>query len=50
MLGITRARMSQVMDLLLLSLEAQERIVLGELQPSKAEVRSFLRQATGPRR
>lgn len=42
-LGITRARMSQVMDLLMLPIETQEGILLGSLRPSKDDIRAALR-------
>ena len=41
-LGITRARMSQVMDLRLLPVEVQDGVLLGELRPTKEEIRRGL--------
>ena len=40
-LGITRARMTQVMSLRWLPVEMQEGILLGELRPTQKELREF---------
>ena len=39
-LGISRARMTQVMDLMLLPVQTQDAILLGQLHPSRKLVRS----------
>ncbi len=44
-LGLTRARLTQVMNLLLLAPEVQERILLGELDTSERDLRPVSQQA-----
>ena len=43
MLGVSRARMAQVMNLLVLSPEIQEEILLGTLQVSERRLREVVR-------
>jgi hypothetical protein len=44
-LGVTRARLSQVMSLLLLAPQVQERIAIGELTTSERELRRISAEA-----
>jgi hypothetical protein len=44
-LGVTRARMTQVMNLLLLAPDIQDRLLLGTLTPPERQLRLALRSA-----
>ena len=44
-LGLTRARLTQVMKLLLLAPEIQERLVTGELRATERALRGVVREA-----
>ena len=45
-LGITRARMTQILNLRLLSVDAQTRVLAGKLRPTRLELRALVRSET----